>query len=108
MLRYSNSFYLCLTDPSMRSPVSHVTDSPVSISSVEPNTQAAFNVTGFYQLLNFTTNLRQLDGTSCHKGRAYFVKDRLSQFKSSISQKFLYGSRSNFLGILRLPRSFNF
>ena len=38
--------------------------------------------------------------------RIYFVK--ATQFKRSISQHLLYVSRSNFQGILRLPRSFNF
>ena len=38
--------------------------------------------------------------------RIYFVK--ATQFKRSISQHPLYVSRSNFQGILRLPRSFNF
>ena len=89
MLRYSYFIYLSLTDPIIGSPVSHVTNSPLSFSVLEPNTEATPNVTGFRQLLNFTTNSRQLDGKSCHKGSTYFVKDSLSQFKRSISQKLL-------------------
>ena len=107
-LRYRVSSYLCVTDPSIGSHAFHVTDFPPPSPVLEPHTQATPNVTGFHQLLNFTSNSRQLDGKNCHRGRTYFVKDRLSQFKRSTSQKLLYVSRSNFQGILRLPRSFNF
>ena len=80
MLRYSVSFYSCLAGPSIGSLASHVTDSLPHSPVPEPNTQATPNVTGFHQLLNFTTNLRQLGGKSRHKGSTYFVKDRQSQF----------------------------
>ena len=67
-LRYSVSFYLCLTDPSIGSLASHVTDFRPPSPILEPHTWATRNVTGFHQLLKFTKNLRQLDGKRCHKG----------------------------------------
>ena len=103
-LRHSVSFYICLIDPSIEFHASHVTDFPPP----SPVLEATPNATGFHQLLHFTANSRQLNAKGCHKRHTYFVKDRLSQFKRSISQKRLYVSRSNFQGILRLPRSFNF
>ena len=68
--------------------------------------QATANVTGFDQLLNFTTNLNQLDIKSSHKGSTFFVQD---DFHSSKGQ-FLKTSSCitfEFSGYLRLPTTFN-